>query len=412
MKCFIDIVAFLVLTCLILLQTSVQSIKVASFIGNKNSFSQRATNQDKSKVTKTNPLHKSNLKETLTVKDIVGRHSKYSLFRLPDGVKNGLASGLASVLVKSILQPFDTIKTVQQADKLRLSLFSALVTTIEKKGFLGLWSGIGVTVMGSAPSSAAYFGVYSSTKVYISEVLHGKFTLATVAVSAAIANSFASFIRAPFEVIKQRVQTGAHVSTWEAVTHSFQKEGVFGLFGKGKLMSQIVRDVPYAIVCLLTYEILQTAVKQLLTSYEAKKSEMIDDKSHSKAAPRNVKNVTPSSILDSFMQSLIDARQFADSSLYHLLSNRRLRDAVCGSVAGGLGSLLTTPMDVIKTRLMTDTKYGSVWIAITVIAKQEGLGTFFRGALPRLMHKVPANALFFLFYEAFRSLLGVSMTKS
>jgi hypothetical protein len=34
---------------------------------------------------------------------------------LPDGVKNGLASGFAAVCVKAVLQPFDTIKTVQQA---------------------------------------------------------------------------------------------------------------------------------------------------------------------------------------------------------------------------------------------------------------------------------------------------------
>ncbi|CAN0539238.1 unnamed protein product, partial [Scytosiphon promiscuus] len=30
------------------------------------------------------------------------------------GVKNGLASGLAAACVKTVLQPFDTLKTVQQ----------------------------------------------------------------------------------------------------------------------------------------------------------------------------------------------------------------------------------------------------------------------------------------------------------
>ena len=334
--------------------------------------------------------------------------SRNAVFRLPDGFKNGLASGLASMLVKSILQPFDTIKTVQQANSIKLSLFNALLATIEKKGILGLWSGVGITVLGSAPSSAAYFGVYTSTKVHLSGLLQNKWSLATVALSAAIANSFASFIRAPFEVVKQRIQTGAHKSTWEAISYSFQKEGIFGLFGKGKLMSQIVRDVPYAIVCLVTYEILQSAVKHYLISHG---SVTVSDISGSGTA--TTKSTAQLQLNNNNIITIIkNVASFMDTGIYTFLRNRQLRDAFCGSVAGGLGSLLTTPMDVIKTRLMTDGKYGSVWLAVTMIAKQEGLGTFFRGASPRLMHKIPANALFFLFYEAFRSLLGVSMTKS
>lgn len=37
-----------------------------------------------------------------------------------DGLKNGLASGLAAAVVKTALQPFDTMKTVQQYSKIRL----------------------------------------------------------------------------------------------------------------------------------------------------------------------------------------------------------------------------------------------------------------------------------------------------
>lgn len=31
-----------------------------------------------------------------------------------------------------------------------------------------------------------------------------------------------------------------------------------------------------------------------------------------------------------------------------------------------------------------------------------------KGATPRLLHKIPANAFFFVFYELFRGMLGVS----
>lgn len=430
-RCIIGLLFWLLFNSFQHILFGVESVKVSHHFVQKNVI--LSSNQKKNKKQNTIILV-ANSKEIISKNTKSNKStSQYGLIsHLPDGVKNGLASGLASMLVKSILQPFDTIKTVQQANPMKLSLLNALLTTIEKKGVLGLWSGVGVTVLGSAPSSAAYFGVYSSTKLHISGLLKGQYGLATVAVSAAIANSFASFIRAPFEVIKQRIQMNVHKSTREAITYSFQKEGIFGLFGKGKLMSQIARDVPYAIVCLLTYEICQSAVKNYLSSHSATttstatvdspststKTMSTKTKSISKSTTKSTSSYSSSTTGFSHISNANiltvtkNISQFIDNSIYKFLSNRQLRDAFCGSVAGGLGSLLTTPMDVIKTRLMTDTKYGSVWVAMTMIAKQEGLGTLFRGALPRLMHKVPANALFFLFYEAFRSLLGVSMTKS
>ncbi len=124
-----------------------------------------------------------------------------TLIKIPDGFKNALASGLSSIIVKSALQPFDTIKTVQQASLTKLSPIDAFMFTIKRKGIQGLWSGITSTVMGSAPSSAVYFGIYSSTKTFLSSTSDTKVNLFIVAVSAAIANTFASIIRAPFEVI-------------------------------------------------------------------------------------------------------------------------------------------------------------------------------------------------------------------
>lgn len=46
-----------------------------------------------------------------------------------DGLKNGLASGLAAAVVKTILQPFDTMKTVQQFSTARFVAFSGFCPT-------------------------------------------------------------------------------------------------------------------------------------------------------------------------------------------------------------------------------------------------------------------------------------------
>lgn len=86
-------------------------------------------------------------------------------------------------------------------------------------------------------------------------------------------------------------------------------------------------------------------------------------------------------------------------------SKRVSSDFVLGGLAGGIGSWLTNPMDVIKTRVQTG---GSgIGAAIHTVWNEGGLSAFLRGSVPRLVHKVPANAFFFLFYELFRRLLRV-----
>jgi len=116
---------------------------------------------------------------------------------------------------------------------------------------------------------------------------------------------------------------------------------------------QMLRDVPYAITTLLTYEYLQ---KKWVA-----------------------KNKTKG------------------------------RDMIAGALAGGTGSLLSNPMDVIKTRIQVSTmSYDGIFDCFAKTVNAEGMGAFMKGAKPRLMHKVPANGVFFLCYEFFRRLLGVS----
>ena len=80
---------------------------------------------------------------------------------------------------------------------------------------------------------------------------------------------------------------------------------------------------------------------------------------------------------------------------------------------------MTNPMDVIKTRLMTATTTSGDLTGVTPreltvsgvcasIVQEEGMGAFMKGVVPRLLHKMPANSIFFLSYEAFRKLLNVT----
>jgi hypothetical protein len=92
--------------------------------------------------------------------------------------------------------------------------------------------------------------------------------------------------------------------------------------------------------------------------------------------------------------------------------NRRwLRDMAAGATAGGIGSYLTNPLDVVKTRLQTTTGTGgghggSIASCAAAVLEEGGPAAFLRGSVPRLMHKIPANGMFFVFYEFFKRVLG------
>jgi Mitochondrial carrier protein len=234
-------------------------------------------------------------------------------------------------------------------------------------------------VIGSMPSVAIYFGVYSYGKGVLIPYLDRNFgpsssskrkagsvchlssrmvMILAVTSAAAVGNTVASFSRVPYEVVKQHLQTGLYANTWEALTRMSATEGWRAFFPQGGIAIQMVRDIPYAMVTLLSYELLKEALLPLKAS-----------------------------------------KQCPDGMV----------DATTGALAGGIGSYVTNPFDVIKTRMQTnpDLYQGSMALCATDLWKEGNIWAFTRGSVPRLMHKIPANACFFLFYEFFRKALLV-----
>lgn len=179
-----------------------------------------------------------------------------------DGLKSGLASAMAAACVKTILQPIDAIKTMQQSyysSGQALSVAGACGEIWNLGGFGKFYAGLGVTVVGAMPGVSLYFGVYQYCKKKLRATAWGERNpLVAVAASAAIGNSVASFSRVPYEVLKQKLQMGVYDTTWEALVAA-AKNPVAMLFPRGGVAIQMLRDVPYAIATLLVYEILQGA---------------------------------------------------------------------------------------------------------------------------------------------------------
>jgi hypothetical protein len=73
-----------------------------------------------------------------------------------DGLKNMVASGVASAIGKAILQPFDSIKTMQQNSKeISLSMPEAAAMILSRGGLFALYAGLGVS--GKHTTKRLYF---------------------------------------------------------------------------------------------------------------------------------------------------------------------------------------------------------------------------------------------------------------
>lgn len=118
---------------------------------------------------------------------------------IPRSTRNGLASVFAAAVVKFALQPFDTLKTLQQMDRNSVGLIATTSAFISKRGVLSLWTGAGVTVLGSAPSVALYFSIFNFVKVRLATALPARYKPLAVAVAAAVGNTAASVLRSPYD---------------------------------------------------------------------------------------------------------------------------------------------------------------------------------------------------------------------
>ncbi|KAL6572251.1 putative S-adenosylmethionine carrier 2, chloroplastic [Orobanche minor] len=174
----------------------------------------------------------------------------------------------------------------------------------------GLYSGLAGNLVGVIPASAIFIGVYEPTKQKLLKILPENFSAIAHLAAGAVGGAASSIVRVPTEVIKQRIQTGQFVSAPEAVRRIVAKEGFRGLYaGFG---SFLLRDLPFDAIQFCIYEQLRIG--------------------------------------------------------YKLAARRDLNDpetAIIGAFAGAITGAMTTPLDVIKTRLMVQGS-DDIWILVAI----------------------------------------------
>ncbi|TFB02176.1 Putative mitochondrial carrier protein PET8 [Trichoderma ghanense] len=271
-----------------------------------------------------------------------------------------LAGALAGTTVDLSLFPLDTLKTRLQSS----------AGFFPSGGFSGIYRGIGSALVGSAPGAAFFFCTYETTKSFLSSRLrsHADGSAATDSwvpadilthmLASSLGEVAACSVRVPTEVVKQRAQAGHHGgSSARALAHILGSSG-----GQGQRKSlaavwrglyrgwgiTVFREVPFTVI--------QFPLWEAMKAWGRRRRGGEGDVSA------------------------------GESALY-------------GSLAGGVAAAATTPLDVLKTRVMLSKERVSVADVFRRMAREEGVRPFFAGIAPRVTWISIGGAIFLGSYQ-------------
>lgn len=86
-------------------------------------------------------------------------------------------------------------------------------------------------------------------------------------------------------------------------------------------------------------------------------------------------------------------------------NEQMMMDMVSGATGGTIGTILNTPMDVVKSRIQNTTKvagqvakYNWAWPALGTILKEEGFGALYKGFTPKVLRLGPGGGILLVVY--------------
>lgn len=275
--------------------------------------------------------------------------------------------GLASCVAEFGTFPIDTTKTRlqiqgQKLDKKHAKLkYNGMVDCglkiFRQEGFSSLYSGIWPAVLRQATYGTIKFGTYYSLKSIILEHNKGKESVSVNIVCAVIAGAFSSAIANPTDVLKVRMQvqgTAGNVGLVDCFKDVYTHEGISGLWRGVNPTAQ--RAAVIAAVELPVYDFCKSYLVKFL----------------------------------------------GDNASNHFIS----------SLFASIGSAIaSTPIDVVRTRLMNQRKLKDTGISVSYkiytgtldcfvqTFRNEGFWAFYKGFVPTLFRMGPWNIIFFVTYE-------------
>jgi len=81
-------------------------------------------------------------------------------------------------------------------------------------------------------------------------------------------------------------------------------------------------------------------------------------------------------------------------------SSQIRNDLISGAIGGTVGTMINTPMDVVKSRIQNTVKvpgqvpkYNWAWPALFTVAREEGIGALYKGFAPKVLRLGPGGGI-------------------
>ncbi|XP_061359939.1 uncharacterized protein LOC133303983 [Gastrolobium bilobum] len=298
---------------------------------------------------------------------------------LPAATHDGLhfwqfmvAGSIAGMVEHTAMFPVDTVKTHMQAlgscpIKKTVTVRQAVQSILRSNGPSALYRGIGAMGLGAGPAHAVYFSFYETGKKLFSG---GKPNNAAAHAASGVCATVASdAVFTPMDMVKQRLQlsNSGYKGVWDCVQRVLSEEGLRAFFASYR--TTVLMNAPFTAVHFATYE----------------------------AAKRGLMEISPESAVD----------------------ERLAVHATAGAAAGALAAALTTPLDVVKTKLqcqgvcgLDKFKSDSIGDVFKTIVKKDGYRGLMRGWSPRMLFHAPAAAICWSTYEAGKAFFHDNQSKN
>lgn len=169
-------------------------------------------------------------------------------FENPFGSNEIIAGAAAGFSEHFFMFPFDTLKTRLQSGK-SLRMKEEIIAIVLKERITHFYRGCVPILLSAVPAHAAYFGVYEAAKRTVGESFSG------IAISASFATVAHDVITTPFDVVKQRMQMDekrCFPSSFHCARSVVKSNGFSALFRS--LRTTLGMNIPYVSVYWLVYE--------------------------------------------------------------------------------------------------------------------------------------------------------------
>ncbi|KAI9290719.1 mitochondrial carrier [Neoconidiobolus thromboides FSU 785] len=274
-----------------------------------------------------------------------------------------ILGSIAGAVGATVVYPIDLVKTRMQNQRSAVvgqvmykNSIDCFQKVIKNEGILGLYRGLGPQLIGVAPEKAIKLTMNDLVRNIFTDKTNGTIPLWAEILAGSCAGGSQVVFTNPLEIVKIRLQVQGELSKSmngppkQSAIQIVRQLGLFGLY-KG-VGACLLRDVPFSAIYFSAY-------------------------------------------------SHIKKDYFNESAGKKLKISELL---IAGAVAGMPAAYLTTPADVIKTRLQVEarkgeTTYKGITDAARKILKEEGFSAFFKGGPARIFRSSPQFGVTLAVYE-------------